>query len=673
MTLFFLILAGRLAYLQIYRGKELASRAINQRMLPQTIDAQRGNILDRNYKTLALSLGADALYAIPDQIKDIEKIANQLAPHLDQDAASLIQKLQNAKGSSMWLARGLTPETAEAIRNLQLSGIRIIKRPQRYYPQGSLASHVLGIAGSDNQGLEGIEYYYDEILRGSSGQQYTERDAYQRIIPGGETDFQAPQAGHHLVLTLDAVLQHTAEVKIKEAVLASSSDRGLILVMDPNSGEILVNAIYPTFDPNDYQAVSGEIRRNVAITDQYEPGSTFKFVTTAASLDLGLTHRGRIFESGAYWEIGGGFIRNNDGRSNGTLSFLEAIERSDNIVFAKLSTEMGPERFHPIIRKFGFGERTGIDFPGEIRGTVLSPTRSGQLLQWANIGFGQGIAVTPIQLLNSISAIANGGSLMKPYFVKEIRNSQGKLVQEFKPEIVQTAISSQTAQEVRELLRSAVVNGNANRAEIAGYYVAGKTGTAEVPKEGVYGAERIASFAGFAPVDDPALAALVILYNPKGETAYGGVLAAPVFKEIMEESLEYFEIKRRQVSQRRTELIEVPNVVNFSRVEAEAKLIHADLRWIKDGDGNFVEDQTPSPGTLVPPQTMVRLFFYEPNQASEIVVPNFLNLNVRDAALKSTENNLRIKITGSGIAYEQSPQPGSKVPKDAVVEVKFKL
>ena len=385
-----------------------------------------------------------------------------------------------------WLV-ALTVETAEAIRKLGLPGIRIVQRPQRYYPQGSLAAHVVGIAGTDNQGLEGIEYFYEEILRGRPGQQATERDAAQRSIPGGETQFVPPEPGHDVVLTIDTVIQYIAETRIQQAVISSKSERGLVLAMNPKTGEILANAIYPTFDPNYYQEVSAERRRNVAVTDQYEPGSTFKFVTAAVALDLGITDYNRTFESGVAWEVGGGKVRNLNGQSFGSLTFREAIERSDNITFAKLSVEMGPQSFHRYIQSFGFGRRLGVDFPGEIAGTVLSPNRTGATLQWANTGFGQGIAVTPLQQLSAMSAVANGGSLMKPYFVKEILDAHGKLVQKSQPEVLDTPVDTETARAVSELLRSVVANGNGNRADIPGYHVAGKTGTAEVPEGGPTG------------------------------------------------------------------------------------------------------------------------------------------------------------------------------------------
>ncbi|HBG08484.1 MAG: penicillin-binding transpeptidase domain-containing protein [Limnochordia bacterium] len=666
-----LLLVVRLAYLQIYRGEELALRATAQRMRPQTIDAQRGRILDRNYKTLAVSVGADAVYALPESIRDVVGTARQLAPYLSVSEEEL-RKLLSSKSTSVWLARGLTVETAEAIRKLGLPGIRIVQRPQRYYPQGSLAAHVVGIAGTDNQGLEGIEYFYEEILRGRPGQQATERDAAQRSIPGGETQFVPPEPGHDVVLTIDTVIQYIAETRIQQAVISSKSERGLVLAMNPKTGEILANAIYPTFDPNYYQEVSAERRRNVAVTDQYEPGSTFKFVTAAAALDLGITDYNRTFESGVAWEVGGGKVRNLNGQSFGSLTFREAIERSDNITFAKLSVEMGPQSFHRYIQSFGFGRRLGVDFPGEIAGTVLSPNRTGATLQWANTGFGQGIAVTPLQLLSAMSAVANGGSLMKPYFVKEILDAHGKLVQKSQPEVLDTPVDTETARAVSELLRSVVANGNGNRADIPGYHVAGKTGTAEVPEGGAYGNDIIASFVGFAPVDDPALAILVVLYKPKVESAYGGVLAAPVFKEIMEESLEYLGIKRREEVRRRSSLTSVPNVINLSRQEAQARLAQDGLFWTMEGEGTLVTDQTPRPGVQVPAQTTVHLYF-DLGEPEDVEVPSVLGLSMFDASAKLSAAGLRVRVVGSGVAAQQSPGAGARVPKGSLVEVRFEL
>ncbi len=628
--------------------------------------------MDRNYKTLAISIGADAVYAVPESIEDAAETARQLAPYLSLPEKELAANLTSDK-RSVWLKRGLSPEVSKAIRDLGLPGIRLIKRPQRYYPHGSLAAHILGIAGIDNQGLEGIEYFYEEILSGTDGRLALEKDAAQRSIPGGAVEFIPPQNGFDVVLTIDAVLQYIAENKIKEAVLQSGSERGLVLMLAPKTGEILANAIFPTFDPNDYQKVSHDQRRNVAITDQYEPGSTFKFITAAAALDLGLTTTERRFDGGSTWQVGGGQIRS-DGRTGEAVTFLEAFERSDNITFAQLSVEMGPERFAPYIQSFGFGSRLGVDFPGEISGVVSSAEkRQGQTLQWANIGFGQGIAVTPLQLASAMGAIANNGVVMRPFFLKEIRDGQGKLIQEFTPQSRGAAVKSGTAAQVSTLLRSAVVNGSGTRADIPGYYVAGKTGTAEVPEEGGYSDKRIASFVGFGPVDDPVLVTLVILFNPAAESSYGGVLAAPVFKEVMADSLEYLGIKRRQPGAQASTLVMVPNVINFSKADALNKLAAANLQGAAAGQGDIVADQSPKPGQRVSPYSTVHLYFYGGEKKAEVTVPSVIGLSMRDASLKLSEAGLQIRILGSGLAVKQSPAAGGKISAGATVEVNFEL
>ena len=541
-------LVGRLAYLQIIRHGHYSELAVAQRMRPRVVDPQRGSILDRNYKTLAISIGADAVYAIPARIGDLKQTAQLLAPYLSLTAAEIEERLRSQTSGSVWLARKLTPEQAETIRDLKLPGIYLVERPQRYYPNGTLAAHVLGITGIDNQGLEGLEYYYDEYLRGTPGRLAAEADAAARLIPGGDAAYQPPIDGYDLVLALDSVIQHIAESEIRRAVEDTGSERGIVLVMNPRTGEILASAVYPCFDPNNYSAYSLETRRNVVVTDQFEPGSTFKVITAGAALELGVVAEESRFLSGPSLQIGGGTIRNWDGRARGDVTFQQALETSDNIVFAQVAVEMGPERFYPIIRAFGIGSRLGVDFPGEARGSVVAPgeVKFGEEIRWANIGFGQGIALTPLQLITAVSAVANGGVVMRPRFVTEIRDSQGRLVERFEPEPLGRALSAATAQRLSALLRSVVVNGGGRQAEIPGYFPAGKTGTAEVPERGRYGDERISSFAGYAPLDDPALAALVILYKPQTEVRYGSVLAAPVFREVMEQSLNHLGVERRR-------------------------------------------------------------------------------------------------------------------------------
>lgn len=665
----------RLGYLQLWSKSRYTNLAEAQRLQPELIDPQRGNIYDRNFELLARSIDAYSIHVIPSRERDPHQAAQQLAPFLDLSAGEIeaLFRENDAKQRNFWLARKLTLEVANEIRQLNIPGIRLITRPQRFYPQGSLAAHVLGIAGIDNQGLEGIEYHYDHLLKGTPGTLRVEKDAVQRKIPGGLEVKLAPANGHDLVLTLDMTIQYIAEKELQTAVNASQSSAGIILVMDPKTGAILANAVYPTFDPNNYQAYPSAYRRNIAITDQYEPGSTFKIFTAAAALDLGIVDANRPFYSGPSWEIGGGSVRSSNIYGNGNITFLEAIERSDNIIFAQLSVEMGPERFYPYLASFGYGKKTGIDFPGEAAGILPKPGQiaHGETLQWANIGFGQGIAVTPLQLLMAVSAIANDGKIMKPYYVAEIRDEFGKIIKRTEPEVVGQPIAPETSNLLTEFLISAVNNGSGSRAKIIGVEVAGKTGTAEVPMQGGYGDERIASFVGFAPAGDPQVAVLVVLYQPQTEIRYGGVLAAPVFQTVTEQILDYLGVARKQSVVESTPMAIVPNVRNYTVAEAEKILKENHLLANHLNTGQIVRDQIPSPGSRVLRQTAVNLLFYEESEPIMVTVPNLIGKSMRDVSTVVNELGLQFRPKGSGIAVRQTPAVGTKIPIGSVIEVEF--
>ncbi len=670
-----LALCLRLGYLQLWSKSRYSNLAEAQRLQPELIDPQRGNIYDRNYELLARSIDAYSIHVIPSRDRDLSLAAQQLAPYLDLSASEIEALLveNEAKQRNFWLSRKLSLEAANQIRQLNIPGIRLITRPQRFYPQGTLAAHVIGIAGIDNQGLEGIEYLYDDLLKGIPGTLKAEKDAIQRKIPGGLEDRVAPVNGHDLVLTLDAVIQYIAEKELQTAVNASRSSSGVILVMDPKTGAILANAVYPTFDPNNYQAYPTAHRRNIAITDQYEPGSTFKILTAAAALDLGIVDANRQFYSGPSWDVAGGTVRSSNIYGNGNITFLEAVEKSDNIVFAQLSVEMGPERFYPYLAGFGYGKKTGIDFPGEAAGILQKPGQiaHGETLQWANIGFGQGIAVTPLQLLTAVGAIANGGKMMRPYYVAEIRDEFGKVIKRTEPEVLGQPILPETSKLLTEFLVSAVENGSGSRARIIGVEVAGKTGTAEVPMQGGYGDERIASFVGFAPADDPQIAVLVVLYQPQTDIRYGGVLAAPVFQTVTEQILDYLGVPRKQSTVQSTPMAIVPNIRNYTVSEAEKILKENNLTANHLNTGNIVRDQIPSPGSRVLPHTTVNLMFYEDSEPIMIPVPNLIGKSMRDVSILIDELGLQFRPKGSGIAIRQTPPAGTRIPAGSVVEVEF--
>ncbi len=676
--LFFLILGFstvgiRLFYLQIIRHGHYSHLAQAQRMRPTTVDPKRGTIFDRNGTVLALSVGADAVYAVPHSGRDHAAAAAQLAPYLSLAEEDIAAALTNVTRST-WLDRKLSWEQSSAIRQLNLPGIRLIERPQRYYPQGTLAAQVLGFAGIDNQGLEGLEFFYDEILRGTPGTWSMERDAAQRQIPGGEGILTPPIHGHDLILTIDAKIQYVAERELERAVVETKSRRGVVLLMDTATGAIVANAVYPAFDPNQYQNYVSSQRRNSAVIDQYEPGSTFKVLTAAAGLDLGAVTFDTMFYSGASWQVAGGRIRSWNRIGHGDQTFVQTLETSDNIAYAQLSVNMGPTQFHPYLHNFGLGQRLGVDFPGEVAGRLPAPgeIRFGETLQWANIGFGQGVAVTPLQLLAAVNAIANEGRLMRPHYVHEIRDHEGNLVHREQPELLGQPIGAATAAAVAHMMRSSVVHGTGSQAEIPGYPVAGKTGTAEVPTQGGYGDDRIASFVGFAPVENPRLTGIVILYYPEQEVRYGGVLAAPVFRTIMEEALDCLGVRRVQQS-RTTEDLIIPNVRNMAVLDAQVRLSQAGLTWSYYGDGEYIADQRPTPGTRNASDTVVALYFHESESETVAEVPDVVGLSMRDALTVLQQHGLRMHPVGSGLAFQQMPPAGEAAAEGDLVEVNFSL
>ncbi|HEY8426284.1 MAG TPA: penicillin-binding transpeptidase domain-containing protein [Limnochordales bacterium] len=681
-----LVLAGRLFYLQVVRHGELSRLAFEQRLRPLPVDPRRGTIMDRNGNKLAISVSADAVYAIPNEIEDPAATAQALAGVLGMPADEIEERLRSRQ-AAVWIARRLDTETARRVRALRLPGIGLVERPQRVYPNGSLAAQVLGITGIDNQGLEGLEFYYEAHLRGVPGRVEAERDAAGREIPGGISRYVPAQDGHELVLTIDQVIQYRAERELERVVRETQSELGIFIAIDPQTGEILAMAQYPNFDPNNYADYPPEVRRNRAVTDQFEPGSTFKIVTGAAALEAGVVRPDEHFFDPGFVAIGGGRVSCWLPGGHGSQTFVEATENSCNPVFAILGAQrLGPEAFYRFARAFGFGQPLGIDFPGEAGGFLPAPgsVQHGELLRWANIGFGQGVAVTPLQLAMAAATIANGGVLMKPHLVKEIRTADGQVLERVRPVALRRVLSPGTAAEFARILRSVVVNGSGTRAEIPGYRVAGKTGTAQVPSPGGgYGDDAMASFVGFAPVDGARLVGLVMIYKLGVQPRWGGLWAAPVFRAIMEDALSYLRVPRREEKPPEPgrdkdgrPLALVPNVLFMEAEQAAAKLEQAGLSVSVEGSGTLVADQIPRGGTQVPHGTRVRLVLDRelPRPSTpEVEVPSVLGKSLAEAAGILAGRGLLLNVQGSGFAVFQSPAPGERVPAGSAVEVRFAL
>ncbi|MEW6227115.1 MAG: penicillin-binding transpeptidase domain-containing protein, partial [Bacillota bacterium] len=489
-----MLLVFRLAWLQVAQSDRFRKLALDQRLYPVPVDARRGTIRDREGRELAVSVSADSVYAVPAEVRDPSETARTLARVLEQDPETIRARLTQ-KAATVWIDRKVDPDKAAALRKLNLKGIGLTERGQRFYPKDRLAAHILGIAGIDNQGLEGLEVQYDAFLRGTRGQIVAERDAAGKEIPGGVSRFIPPVDGNDLYLTIDEVIQYIVERELDRGMVETRAKRGMILAMDPKTGAVLAMAARPTYNPNHYFDYPDSARRNIVVSDVYEPGSTFKIVTAAAALEEGVVKPTDTFFDPGFIRVEDRQVRCWLGGGHGSQTFIEATENSCNVVFATLGLRLGPERFYKHIRAFGFGSPMGIDFPGEASG-LLQQEKDVGLVEIANISFGQGISVTPIQLLSALNAIANGGVLMRPYLASRIVAPDGSLVKEFSPEPLRQVISNETSHELSLILESVVVNGSGYRAKIPGYRVAGKTGTAEKPEAGMYGEKRVASFLG---------------------------------------------------------------------------------------------------------------------------------------------------------------------------------
>lgn len=675
---FYGVLIGRLFFIQVVKAGFFQELAEEQRLREVPIDSKRGMILDRKLRPLAISFDADCIYALPPQIKNAEETAKTVAEILGLPRER-VYHLITKNSSFEWIKRKATPSEVQTILESRLPGIEVSQKAQRYFPQGSLAGSIIGIAGIDNQGLEGIEKFYDVTLRGVPGSEQAEFDSKGQHIPLGARRYIPPKDGQSIVLTIDDHIQHIAEREIEKAVLEQGAQRGTVVVMDPMSGEVLALANYPSFDPNHYNDYPSANRRNWPLTDQYEPGSTFKIVTAAAALEEGVVRRDSVFFDPGFIIVEDRRLRCWRAGGHGSQTFVEATENSCNPVFATIALRLGKDKFYEYLDKFGFGRQTNIDFPGEGVGIVPPPSRV-KSVELATMGFGQGISVTPMQLLRALCAIANGGYLLEPRLVKEIRTPDGELIRKFEKRVTTQVISERTSAELKEILESVVVNGAGNRAQILGYSVAGKTGTAQKPVGGIYGQGRIASFIGFTPVDDPKLAMLVILDEPQAQVKYGGVIAAPVFAAVGRDALHYLGVPPKvneagELYNSESAYKVVPNILRLTKEEAKSILKPLGFSWREIGKGEYIMEQNPKAGAFVPPNTTILLYLdaeakYNGNE-STVLVPDLTGLSTQKAVEVLESLGLKMMSNGEGLAVEQIPPPGARLAPGMTVSVYF--
>lgn len=538
-SLGFAVVAGRLIWIQTVKAAEYSERAFNQRLRDIELQPRRGTIYDREGEPLAVSIEAKTIYAAPNRIKDKEGVAKALADTLGGNIDEYAEKLAKKSGFE-YIARKVDIERAEALKDLDLEGVGFLDDYKRVYPSGELACQVLGFVGVDDEGLAGVEQYYEEMLGGVPGVLLSERDPQGQPIPGGVQKEIAPTSGRDIVLTIDKDIQYETQLKLAETVKKHKAKGGSIIVMNPRNGEIYAMASTPGFNPNDYSTAKVDAVRNKALSDAYEPGSTLKTLTAAAVVEEGLFKPSSMFHLPSTIKVGDRTIHESHGRRAVDWSLAEILTNSSNVGTVKLGLALGEDRLYQSLASFGLTEKTGVDFPGEARGWLPSPDK------WSassigNIPFGQGISVTPLQLSRAVSGVANHGEMPTPHFLLDIPNADDT---EPKYWPLKRVVTKETSSQVTSMLTEVVTEGTGSEAAVPGYVVAGKTGTAQkaLPNGGGYAAGKfVGSFIGYLPAEDPRVLVCVTIDEPQAGY-YGGTVAAPAFSSIAQFAVEHLKV-----------------------------------------------------------------------------------------------------------------------------------
>jgi cell division protein FtsI (penicillin-binding protein 3) len=611
----------RLGYLQILRHDELSRLAERQYSKTIPLRPERGPILDRNGYALAVSAAVESVYALPARIADRAAVAAALAPHLGERPRDVQQRLASDR-PFVWVKLKIPPPAAEAIRALRLPGVGTVPETLRFYPSRDLAAHVLGFVGRDDRGLEGVELAHDKSLAGEAGLALVERDALGREVTGQPTILKTPTPGTGLVLTLDATVQYLAERELDATWRATGAKGGMVLVMDPRTGEILAMAMRPTFNPNAYHLATAEQWRNRAVTDPFEPGSTFKAILAAAALEEGVARPGDRY----YGEQGVITIANktiHDWKKYGWLTFQQVLQNSSNVGAIKVGLQLGRERYYQHITGFGFGSLTGVGLPGESRGQLRPPGRwSG--LSLASISIGQEVSVTGVQLLAAFGAIANGGRLMQPHVVRALLDRNGKEVRRTEPQTLRQVVSPATAATLTDILTSVVADGTGHKAAVQGYGVAGKTGTAQKPDPVTHVYSRkpgVLSFVGFVPSSAPRLVILALLDEPK-TVVWGSEAAAPIFAAIAAPVLRHLDVPP-------TETVPAVQIVRATARDPE-------------------REPPPEPEAGMPPD-------------GDAVMPDLAGKSLRQALALLGALDVDVMVSGRGVVVRQTPAPGTSL------------
>ena len=654
---------GRLGYLQLLRHSEYLARAARQQQRIIEITPKRGSVYDRNMDPLAMSIPVDSVFAVPMEVGDAGLAAELLSRVLGIPGEVLEAKLESGQ-SFVWIARKVPPDKKEAVEALNLKGIYFQKENQRIYPKRDLAAHVLGFVDLDEKGLGGVEYELDNQIRGKSERIVVMADARQRWFDGVEAE---RERGADVVLTLDEQIQYVAERELAAAVGRSHALAGTVVVMNPNDGEILALANWPKFNPNAANEASAEARMNRAVTALYEPGSTFKLITLAAAFDQGLVRPEELFDcqNGAVY-LAGHRIR--DHQPFGLLTVADILARSSDVGAIKIALRLGAPKFYDYIRAFGFGQLTGVDLPGESKG-LLRRLENWSAISIGSISMGQEVGVTPIQLISAVSAIANGGLLYRPHAVAELRRDNKALAAEGVLSAVgpRRVIQPETAATLRRLMEGVILHGTGTLARLEGWTAAGKTGSAQKidPSTGRYSASQlIASFTGFAPINNSSVAILVSLDSPVGPHE-GGEVAAPVFRRIAEQVLAYLDVPRDvpvgsqliQVAYKDRNASNLAALSDFTPTDFAAL---ADLRPAESSGTHARRARDKAPAVTVAVE-----------EGGDIPVPDLSGKTMREVTEACLKLGVDPFLVGSGLAVSQTPAAGTKVRAGAKLTVQF--
>ena len=681
------VLVCRIAYLTTARSAELTSRGVRQWTREGTVYARRGNILDTNGQTLVMSATAYIVSVEPGKVQDVQAFARAISPILGLSEEKVAEKASQRGKSSVTLKRQVSRETADQLRQLKqskdaetaaaASALLFDEDVRRVYLRGAFLTQTLGLVNVDGVGQSGLEQQYETLLRGEAGRSMRSVDGKARPIYDSGNLYIEPQDGSTIRLTIDATIQEIVEKAMRECYEVNKAQAVHALVMDVYTGAVLAMCSKPDSDPNEppreqLDALQSLMRIRL-ISDSYEPGSTFKILTAAAALDSGVTTPEDGFYCSGKIKVDGDTIKC-WGSPHKAETMAQALQNSCNPVFVELALRMGAQRFYQYLHAFGLGSKTNIDLQGEESG-ILIPVNSVKNVDLARIGFGQSVAVTPIQLLTAACSVLNGGRLMRPYLLKEAVSPDGTVLYRTSPKVVSTPSSEETSLTMRKLLEDVVAVGGAKNARIPGYRIGGKTGTAQVYKDGrIVRNVHIGSFLGFAPADDPRIALLVIVDEADTPVDYGGTTAAPFARQILEDVLPYLGYQPDEGED--SEPLQVPDVTGQPLWEARRTLSSMGLKVLDDGGSGSVTAQMPSAGATLRNGGQMMLYTYDealPETETLVCVPDVSGKSIASAASLLRQRGLEMEIDGSGFAVSQEPAAGSFLAPDSVVLVHFEL